>query len=859
MYLPSTFQYFALSLQNRKLAREAKKGSQEKVKVKKDQRKFLLNFFGKLAPRKYRNDDADNNPNAESQLSVIENFASEGGVSVAPKTSAGETSGGKSSGGSGNVPAERVSGGGGSGSVSGGGPGGGSGSPPGGGSRGGGLGSSGTGNGGGSSGGGGGDRGNSGDDPPGPSKDSEKSNEESTDEEESNVEDDGGHFEVHPGRRQNSVSIYQILPERPTPNHLYNIMDQGHLQVQDGQNWNNDKTFNKTSSKMRKFLSWNSRNVRGFMRKGKNQDPVAFNNLQLEKRFWCVHRNQGCKSVKYITEKRKVLTSNSSVRGVIYKHVHSNHPGQTKLPSSSNKNVSLDETEAPEAPGSVSCKNVPKERGIVVASGGKDHHSINENDSNDDPKASGCIEQSKEEAQYPNNSSGQDNIVVEDLGSDLEEDQRSQPSELFEKGPGMEAGEGTGEEAGEEAGKGPGERPEEESGVGPGDESGVVPGEVLGELLGEGPGEGLGKGPEEEPGEEPAEEPGEEPGVESVWAGGEVSKSQITERRQPRVESWGGTDGRASSDAQASSSGLGDAKEGGGVTDHGVVASPGAPMSSGDHIATDKGKRADNLPASIVKELLKPWSQEDDFSQENVMNSGNKGANISSVKDQGPKRMNDSDISPQKYKEYLNKLKIINGDNDDDISVRAFKSLSLKIKLNRDPFKMDEKTPADDQCFFHTIIQQGAREEIFSRYPQELKQIVKSGNVQKVRRYIVDNMEKNETNQDLVQFRNNYIKLQKTIPEYPTWKSLCNTMKSASEWADENVVQAAAYLIGMDIAVTSMDCRKGEINMFRKDMSTADTDNLSSPCLIIGKNLFSFNVLNSAKDVIFTYHNFSDI
>ena len=62
-------------------------------------------------------------------------------------------------------------------------------------------------------------------------------------------------------------------------------------------------------------------------------------------------------------------------------------------------------------------------------------------------------------------------------------------------------------------------------------------------------------------------------------------------------------------------------------------------------------------------------------------------------------------------------------------------------------------------------------------------------------------------------------------------------MRKSNIWADETVLQATAYLLGMDLGVLSMDCRPGEINIFRKDGSTPDADNISHPCLVIGKTL----------------------
>ena len=54
-------------------------------------------------------------------------------------------------------------------------------------------------------------------------------------------------------------------------------------------------------------------------------------------------------------------------------------------------------------------------------------------------------------------------------------------------------------------------------------------------------------------------------------------------------------------------------------------------------------------------------------------------------------------------------------------------------------------------------------------------------------------------------------------------------------WADEQVVQASAYILGIDIGVTSMDARKGEINVFRKNRFSGVDKKLAHPCMLMGK------------------------
>ena len=206
------------------------------------------------------------------------------------------------------------------------------------------------------------------------------------------------------------------------------------------------------------------------------------------------------------------------------------------------------------------------------------------------------------------------------------------------------------------------------------------------------------------------------------------------------------------------------------------------------------------------------------------------------------KVLDDLGISDEQYLKYQIELTKIQR-NDDNLSLKAYKSLILKTQLFREPWVMDLRTPADDECFFHAVIQQAQREEVNRSIPSSrFKDLLEEGNSLKLRQYIVSQMQFNNENEELVKYRNNYAELQASTTDegspMMTWKQLCKKMLKRSEWGDENVVQATAFLLGMDIVVTSLDSFPQRPTIFSKNAdSVASTSGieLDGPFLILGK------------------------
>ena len=199
-------------------------------------------------------------------------------------------------------------------------------------------------------------------------------------------------------------------------------------------------------------------------------------------------------------------------------------------------------------------------------------------------------------------------------------------------------------------------------------------------------------------------------------------------------------------------------------------------------------------------------------------------------------RLADLSISDEAYENYRHEVAKMRK-KDENLAVKTFKCLSKKIQFYKEPWKMDQMTPADDECFFHAIIQQAKREEI-RRYihPPIFKALLEKGDSLKLRQYIVRQMESNIENEELVDYRKRYTDAQKgnTDGSMIPWKQLCERMLRRSEWGDEHVTQATAFLLGMDIAVTTMNSDPARPTIIHRSPDDSP-DSLTDPFLILGK------------------------
>ena len=155
---------------------------------------------------------------------------------------------------------------------------------------------------------------------------------------------------------------------------------------------------------------------------------------------------------------------------------------------------------------------------------------------------------------------------------------------------------------------------------------------------------------------------------------------------------------------------------------------------------------------------------------------------------------------------------------DDNCAEKAYKALLLKQKIFKEKYCLDKKTPADNQCFFHALIQQAMRPEVFSTLSANLTSLVLSKDALKVRTFIMDFMEYSE-DERMVALRRSYEILYESLEDKTndkSWQEYLKDMRKKNTWADNHVLQATSFLLNLDMYTIAMNSRPNEGTVFRR-------------------------------------------
>ena len=124
------------------------------------------------------------------------------------------------------------------------------------------------------------------------------------------------------------------------------------------------------------------------------------------------------------------------------------------------------------------------------------------------------------------------------------------------------------------------------------------------------------------------------------------------------------------------------------------------------------------------------------------------------------------------------------------------------------PLKLDSKTPADDSCFFWSVLQQLRRDEIYTTLGPDIRQLVDSYSALTMRQRICQFGLTSPAIKDI------FAELDYPLKEY--W----NEMRRPDKWADEPTVRTTAIFLGI------------KINIVETLISTKDNPLLVYPCLL---------------------------
>ena len=124
------------------------------------------------------------------------------------------------------------------------------------------------------------------------------------------------------------------------------------------------------------------------------------------------------------------------------------------------------------------------------------------------------------------------------------------------------------------------------------------------------------------------------------------------------------------------------------------------------------------------------------------------------------------------------------------------------------PLKLDSKTPADDSCFFWSVLQQLRRDEIYPKLGPDIRQLVDSYSARTMRQRICQFGLTSPAIKDI------FAELDYPLKEY--W----NEMRRPDKWADEPTVRTTAIFLGIQISIVETL------------ISTKDNPLLVYPCLL---------------------------
>lgn len=195
-----------------------------------------------------------------------------------------------------------------------------------------------------------------------------------------------------------------------------------------------------------------------------------------------------------------------------------------------------------------------------------------------------------------------------------------------------------------------------------------------------------------------------------------------------------------------------------------------------------------------------------------------------------PDGTKDESFDNTKLDELMKKWREIEA-TDDNLDEKAYKALLLKQTILKEKYCLDKKTPGDNQCFFHALIQQAMRPEVFSTLSANLKALLLSKDALKVRTFVVDFMEYSE-DERMVAWRRSYEIFYESLEDKTndqSWQEYLKDMRKKNTWADNNVLQATSFLLNLDMYTIAMNSRPNEGTVFRSKENVDVVDPLASP------------------------------
>ena len=128
------------------------------------------------------------------------------------------------------------------------------------------------------------------------------------------------------------------------------------------------------------------------------------------------------------------------------------------------------------------------------------------------------------------------------------------------------------------------------------------------------------------------------------------------------------------------------------------------------------------------------------------------------------------------------------------------------------PFKIDKLTRGNGSCWMISVFQQCKRPEINLYLQDDIKALVDKMDTNGLRNTVCDFML--TSNHPKVKiFKERYERLDgSNLPWIELWAAGRKGMRNSTVWADQNFMQATAWLLGVDIKILNSVCINGMIN-----------------------------------------------
>ena len=138
--------------------------------------------------------------------------------------------------------------------------------------------------------------------------------------------------------------------------------------------------------------------------------------------------------------------------------------------------------------------------------------------------------------------------------------------------------------------------------------------------------------------------------------------------------------------------------------------------------------------------------------------------------------------------------------------------LKSLIEKRRLPFKIDKLTRGNGSCWMISVFQQCKREEINIYLPDDIRSLVNNMDTNGLRIAVCDFM-LTSNHPKVKTFKERYERLDGSeLPWIELWGAGRKGMRNSTVWADQNFMQATAWLLGVDIKILNSVSISGMIN-----------------------------------------------